>query len=189
MKNRFMFKNNVSANEMHWTGSLIACISIYFIQHYENQGITKINLDQMSIIDTYFRKEELSIINPFVSQRMEKGIWPVATLYILIQKRDKVMWIYTTLKTKILIRLKFNKSHTLHKLKILGRGISDPLKNYHFVTRPTIWWLQISPPRSSFLAKILLYTLIRLRLSCQDSFFFSWCIGHCQKWTHRIHQC
>lgn len=34
----------------------------------------------MSIIGTYFRKEELSIISPFVSQRLGKETGPVATV-------------------------------------------------------------------------------------------------------------
>lgn len=52
----------------------------------------------MSIIGTYFRKEELSIINPFVSQRMGKGIRPVATskkfVYTYLKERQSYMNIY-----------------------------------------------------------------------------------------------
>lgn len=52
----------------------------------------------MNIIGTYFRKEELSIINPFVSQRMEKGIWPVATseksVYTYSKERQRYVNIY-----------------------------------------------------------------------------------------------
>lgn len=46
----------------------------------------------MSIIGTYFRKEELSIISPFVSQRLGEETGPVATvpqisLHYLLKER------------------------------------------------------------------------------------------------------
>lgn len=53
----------------------------------------------MTILDTYFRKEDLSIMSPFVSQSKEKEIGPVATskkFTLFIWKREKVNVIFKT---------------------------------------------------------------------------------------------
>lgn len=74
----------------------------------------------MNIIGTNFRKEELSIISSFVSQRMGEEIGPVATskkVYIHLSEREKKLSDCCFLK-RILNQqhLNFNELHILRIL-------------------------------------------------------------------------
>lgn len=84
--------------------------------------------------------------------------------------------------------VKFHKSHITRKLQILGRGLSGPMKT---ILSSSGWQ---SDGSGSFAKKQSYLATTRVHLShgsvhARKSFFLSWCTGHCQRWTHRLHWC